>query len=71
MRNPVKFAAEMVGTQRRLAEILGVPPSFVSQWISGYRKIPPTHCLRIEELSGGQVTCHELRPDIYPKTKAA
>ena len=71
MDNPIRVAAEAVGTQRKLAEILGVPPSFVSQWVSGYRKVPPVHCQRIEEVSGGRVTCHQLRPDIYPKPKAA
>lgn len=63
--NPIKKAADLVGTQQELADKLGIHPSFVSQMISGHRKVPPTLCRRIEMLTRGLVKRAELRPDIF------
>ena len=65
MSNPIKLAIEQIGSQRALAEALNVSPSFVSQCLSGYRKMPVGHCRRIEELTSGSVTRAQIRPDIY------
>ncbi|MGI9573883.1 transcriptional regulator [Alloalcanivorax xenomutans] len=72
--HPIKRAAEIAGgTQKSLAERLGVDPSFVSQWISGIRKVPASMCQDIEDLTNGAVRCDELRPDVFrqPKDSAA
>lgn len=43
-----------------LAKTLQVSPQAISQWV----RVPVTHVLKIEQLTG--VPRHELRPDIYP-----
>ena len=60
--NPVKRAAQIIGSQRELARQLGITPGAVSQWIAG--GIPVEHCPRIERLTGGQVRCESMRPEI-------
>jgi DNA-binding transcriptional regulator YdaS (Cro superfamily) len=55
------------GTQAELARRLGVRPMTVSQWKE--RGIPPKWVLPIERATGGQVSRHVMRPDIYPIEK--
>ncbi|MFV5212807.1 transcriptional regulator [Azonexus caeni] len=43
---------------------LKVPPSLLSQWRTGVRRVPAERCPDIERESGGIVTCEELRPDV-------
>jgi DNA-binding transcriptional regulator YdaS (Cro superfamily) len=59
--HPIKRAAEIVGSQRALAEILGVSPGAVTQWIDG--GVPLDRCIPIEQATQGAVRCEELRPD--------
>lgn len=65
MNKAIKKAADLLGSQKNLAEKLDVDPSFVSQWYTEHRKIPPTYCKKVEILTGNQVSCEELRPDIF------
>lgn len=37
----------------------------ISQWESGAVKVPPDRWGVIEKITGGQVTRHDLRPDIF------
>lgn len=53
------------GSQSRLATALNLKPMAISQWKRRGR-IPVEHVLAIEQLTGGQVTRHEMRPDLYP-----
>ena len=46
-------------------------PWAVSKW---RKRVPVERVLKLEELTGGQVTRYELRPDVYgqgPKERAA
>lgn len=54
--NKAEFAAKV-----------GVSPSMVSQWLSGHRPIAPRRALRIDEVTGGKVSKHDLCPDVYPR----
>ena len=49
------------------AKLLGVSQPTVSDWARGKdrggKQVPIEQCWRIEELTGGAVTCEELRPD--------
>ena len=65
MTETIKRAADAVGSQKELARLLEVSPSFVSQWAIGVRRVPPTLCRKIEQITDGAVTCSELRPDIF------
>lgn len=60
--NAIKHAAELIGSQRAMAEALGVTPGAVSQWQEG--KVPFEHCIPIERMTNGAVRCEDLRPDI-------
>lgn len=62
----VKAAIKAFGTQTALADALGIERSAVSQW----KHIPHKRVLEIEKMSSGQVTRHELRPDLYPDDRA-
>jgi DNA-binding transcriptional regulator YdaS (Cro superfamily) len=64
---PIERACNAVGGQSSLAEMLGVKPSFVNQWVKGRRKVPAAHCAAIEALSLGAATKQELRPVDWQK----
>lgn len=60
--DPIKKAAEAVGSQRDLARLLSVTPGAVSQWVGG--NVPVDRCIDIEKATAGAVRCEELRPDV-------
>ena len=53
------------GGQAALARELGISPQAVSQWVRGRRPVPPRLAIRIESATGGAVSRHDLRPDIF------
>lgn len=59
------FQLPDVLSQVSFAAALGVHPSQLSQWIRRVNgRVPgPHYCIRIEQLTGGAVTCEELHPD--------
>lgn len=72
IEHPILVAAKHFGSQRAFADELDVHPSMISQIANGRRRVPATMCRRIERLTGGAVTCHDLRPDIFGEpTQAA
>lgn len=73
----LKRAVDLAGSQKSLAEQIGVQPQLVWAWIDR-RNIPADYCPDIERVTKGAVTCEELRPDINwavlrrsPKSRAA
>ena len=66
MSHPIDKVAVIIGSQSLLAEALGISKGAVNQWKTNGRKIPAEHVLKIESLTNGKVSRHELRPDIYP-----
>ena len=69
--NAISRAAEVVGSQKELADQLGVHPSFISQMANDLRRGPPTLCRKIQGLTNGAVTCSQLRPDIFGEPEDA
>lgn len=65
------FIASGRMTQTELARAVGVSPGMVWQWINQYRRIAAEKVLAIEAATGGAVTRHDLRPDIYPRDQDA
>lgn len=62
----IKKAIRKAGGVSKLAKSLKVKPQVVNNW--RYREsVPPDQCLAIERATDGQVTCHDLRPDVFPK----
>ena len=53
-------AKKAVGSQSKLARLLGITRQAVDQW----KKVPPLKVLAVERVSG--VSRYELRPDLYP-----
>lgn len=53
-------------SQSVFAQALGVTQGTISHWINGRARIPAERVIGIELATGGKVTRHELRPDLYP-----
>jgi len=70
---PVRHAGPLMGGMTPLAQKRGVPVQVVSGWAAGTRPGPIIRCVEIEELTGGEVTRKQLRPDdwwqIWPELR--
>ncbi len=62
-RSAIERAFDVLGSQHALAKRLKVSDEAVRKW---KRRVPAERVLEIEEATGGAITRHELRPDIYP-----
>lgn len=58
-------AIEKLGGQSALARACGVKQGHVWHWLNKSRSVPANYVLTIETATGGAVTRHELRPDIF------
>lgn len=56
-------------SQSEFARQLGVTQGAVWQWIEGVQRVSAENAKRIEEITGGAVTRHDLRPDLWPAEK--
>lgn len=62
----IQKACELVGGQSKLAFALGITPQAIHQLVvKGH--VPAERVLEIEKATGGRVTRHQLRPDLYPE----
>ena len=64
-------AIEKLGGQSALARACGVKQGHVWHWLNKSRNTPADYVLTIEAATGGAVTRHELRPDIFGKPATA
>lgn len=64
--NALDRVISIIGSQTRLAEELNTTPQAIQQWVVKGR-VPVMRVLSIEAVVNGEVTRHQLRPDIYPK----
>ena len=59
---------------QKLAVMINVAPSYLSQMISAMRPWKPAYCVSIERITEGKVTRQDLRPNdywlIWPELKA-
>jgi DNA-binding transcriptional regulator YdaS (Cro superfamily) len=53
-------------TQVALAAAVGVTPQAVSDVLKRDKRVPAEWCVRLEQATGGRITAHALRPDLYP-----
>jgi DNA-binding transcriptional regulator YdaS (Cro superfamily) len=60
-------AIEVAGGPTALAKKLGVTPQAICDW----KRCPPRRVIAVEAATGGVVTRHRLRPDLYPQEKRA
>lgn len=57
------------GSVRNFAKELGVNPNLVYVWLNQPSLVPPAqYCKQIEKITHGEVTCEQLRPDVYGST---
>jgi len=53
------------GGTAALARAINVTPQAISQW----DRVPAERALAVEQATGGKVTRHQLRPDLYPASQ--
>lgn len=63
-QNALLRAIEKAGSQAKLADLLGIGQTAISNWLNRESGVPAERVLKIEEATG--VSRHELRPDLYP-----
>lgn len=66
----LEAAVTMVGGQSKLARLLGVSQPNVWHWLNKAERVPAEYVLPIEAATGGRVSRHDLRPDLFPKAQA-
>jgi|APSaa5957512576_1039674.scaffolds.fasta_scaffold201868_2 DNA-binding transcriptional regulator YdaS (Cro superfamily) len=59
----MKKAIQYFGTQGELAKQIGISQVAVSKWMKN--GIPPNRAIQIEQLTNGEITRQELRPDFF------
>jgi DNA-binding transcriptional regulator YdaS (Cro superfamily) len=64
-------AIEKLGGQSALARACGVKQGHVWHWLNKSHSVPANYVLVVEAATGGAVTRHELRPDIFGKSADA
>jgi|AntRauTorcE11897_2_1112592.scaffolds.fasta_scaffold00600_21 DNA-binding transcriptional regulator YdaS (Cro superfamily) len=62
---PLRLAITIAGSQKELAEAIGLNVNQLCNCMNGRGKIPAKYCRAIEELTNGDVTAEELRPDVF------
>ena len=55
------------GSQRGLADKIGITPVLISQWANELRPVPPERCVEIERATHGHVSRKDLRPKDWHK----
>lgn len=59
-------AYEILKTQQAMADAIGIAQQTVSEVLSSGREAPARWCIPLEIATQGEVTRHQLRPDLYP-----
>lgn len=62
-------AVEILGSQTRLAQAIGVRQQNVWSWLNLAKKVPAEYCRAIEKATSGQISKETLRPDVFGKEK--
>ena len=65
--NALEQALNIIGGVNILAKELELHPMAVYQWKK--RGVPAKHVSRVSEMTHNAVSCHELRPDIFPENE--
>ncbi len=64
--NALESAIKEVGSAAALAGTLNITAQAVGLWRRA-GKPPAERCLAIQQLTDGRITCHDLRPDVFPE----
>jgi DNA-binding transcriptional regulator YdaS (Cro superfamily) len=63
----LRQAKVILGSQAAVARIVGVEQPSVHYILAKAEKVPAEWCIPIEKATDGQITRHQLRPDLYPQ----
>jgi len=61
--NTLSVAISKLGSRAKLARKLCVSPEAVRKW--EFTRVPAERCYAIQAATGGAVTVHDLRPDVF------
>lgn len=70
-QKPLQRAVEICQGQTALAQKIGTSQALVWFWLNRAKRIPPRAAIDIEAATDGQVTRHQLCPDVFPETGEA
>ena len=62
----LRKAISLAGGPAALGQVLGIKSQAISQW----QRCPAERVIAVEKATGGEVSRHELRPDLYPEENA-
>lgn len=65
--SPLQHAKEILGTEAALAKAVGASQPYINYRLKRGKRVPAEWCIPIELATGGRITRHDLRPDLYPK----
>ena len=60
----IKLACDMVGSQTRVAAMLGITLGAVNQWCTGRKDVPLDKAIQLEEATRGAIKVEQLCPEI-------
>lgn len=63
----LRRAKEKLGSEAALAEVVGVRQPSVNYILNSGKKVPAEWCIPVETATEGEITRHQLRPDLYPQ----
>lgn len=66
----LRMAVELLGGPTAAAKEIGKAQSSVSEALAHGKRVPAEWCIPLERATGGKVSRHQLRPDIYPRETA-
>lgn len=69
-RDLIQHAVDITGSQQKLAESAGCSQQHISYLLTTAKRVSAETALSIERATGGKVTRHELRPDLFPQPEA-
>lgn len=64
INEPIERAIAVVGTQKKLAERVGVAQPTVWSWLHSKKKVSPEYVPVLVAVTGGAVSAAEIRPDL-------
>ena len=70
-RTHIEKAIEAHGSQVKLAREMGCSQQYISWLLSHAKQISAESALKFEKATGGIITRHDLRPDVFGPSEGA
>jgi DNA-binding transcriptional regulator YdaS (Cro superfamily) len=68
MENGFTRLIKHFGSKAKIGRALGVTPQAVTKWENA--NVPSERAIQIEQITKGEITVKDLRPDLYETTAA-